>query len=89
MENAYKQVDQTTRLDNAYQNAIKLFENRLINNIDKIVLLNPFNIMKKGYGIVYHGDTIISTVDKLNVNDRVTIKLVDGSVDATINKINK
>lgn len=89
LENAYKQVDQTTRLDNAYQNAIKLFENRLINNIDKIVLLNPFNIMKKGYGIVYHGDTIISTVDKLNVNDRVTIKLVDGSVDATINKINK
>ena len=28
---------------------------------DKMVLLNPFNIMKKGYSIVYKEDNIVSS----------------------------
>lgn len=88
LNNAYKQVDLNDRIINGYENNIKVFENKLLNNIDKIVLLNPFNIMKKGYGIIYHNDTIISSVSKVNEEDYITVKLTDGTIDAVVKKIN-
>ncbi len=51
---------------------------------DKIVLLNPFNVMKKGYSIIYKNDEIISSATNLSANDEIVIKMVDGSVKAKV-----
>ena len=43
--------------------------------------------MKKGYGIVYSKDNIISSVKNLQNNDEVEVRLSDGSFSATIQNI--
>lgn len=57
--------------------------------IEKITLLNPLNIINKGYTIVYKGDNIIYNVKELDVNDDVKIKFNDGSAIATVKNITK
>lgn len=57
--------------------------------VEKCTLLNPLNIIQKGYSIVYKDNEVISSVDKLNNNDEVSIKFSDGNVIATVNNINK
>lgn len=42
--------------------------------------------MKKGYSIVYKDENIISSIDELNVDDDVKIKLYNGYTLAHINK---
>ena len=51
-------------------------------------LLNPENILKKGYTITTdkNGNTVKS-VNQLNINDDITTMFKDGKVSSTINKI--
>ena len=72
------------RLNNAYDKKLMIFDKELTNKIDKIVLLNPFNIMKKGYGIIYKNDNIISSIENVNLNDELTIKLKDGTISTVV-----
>lgn len=84
---------------NSYNELINKYENNIlninINNIeknnalltnftDKMVILNPFNIMKKGYSIVYKDDNIISSSKVLKLDDEIMIKMSDGNVFAKV-----
>ena len=90
MINRYeKAITLTDRIHNSYENIIKIYENKLSNKLDKIILLNPFNIMKKGYGIVYNKNVITSSIKQINLNDEVEIRMSDGSFNAIVKNINK
>lgn len=65
-------------------NEIDKKETMLFNMTDKMVLLNPFNIMKKGYSIVYKEDNIVSSSKDLKSEDEIMIKMSDGDVFAKI-----
>ena len=65
-------------------NEISKLETMLFNMTDKMVLLNPFNIMKKGYSIVYKDDKIVSSKKVLKSDDEIMIKMSDGDVYAKI-----
>lgn len=65
-------------------NEIDKKETMLFNMTDKMVLLNPFNIMKKGYSIVYKEDNIVSSSKDLKSEDEIMIKMSDGDVLAKI-----
>ncbi len=65
-------------------NEIDKKETMLFNMTDKMVLLNPFNIMKKGYSIVYKDDNIVSSSKDLKSEDEIMIKMSDGDVLAKI-----
>lgn len=63
---------------------------KIINNIiDKLILLNPLNVMKKGYTLTYQDDLIITSVDKVDINKDMIVKWSDGEVISTIKKISK
>lgn len=79
-----KVISVDMRIHNSYESIIKINENKFVNKLDKIVLLNPFNIMKKGYSIVYKNDKIISSVLDLKQDDEINIKMADGSVIAKV-----
>ena len=57
--------------------------NKLLNNnentvdhlIDKMVILNPLNLMKKGYSISYQNNKVISSVKDLNLKHELKIKM--------------
>lgn len=57
--------------------------------IEKMTLLNPLNIIKKGYTIVYLDDKIVYDVNELKLNDELRIKFNSGNVYATVNNIEK
>ena len=81
--------DKVVLLKRSTKIIIKGKEDDLNKSIDKLVLVNPLNLMKKGYSLVYKGDELLTTTDNINVNDEVTIKMSDGEVNALVKKINK
>jgi exodeoxyribonuclease VII large subunit len=72
------------KLDTAMENMLEKQKMRFISGTEKIELLSPLNVLKKGYSVVYKNDGVIRSVDEVNVGDKVSIRLSDGSVDATI-----
>ena len=52
--------------------------------IDKLILLNPLNVMKKGCSIIYKDNNAISSVHDINENDVINIKLQDGNINAKV-----
>lgn len=53
---------------------------------DKLVLLNPFQLMKKGYSIVYKQHMMITSEKELANQDDIIIQFHDGKVKATVQK---
>lgn len=86
INNLSNELNITGKLDSAIEKYVISNENNLNNMLDKIVLLNPFNIMNKGYSIVYSNNNIISSVDDVEVNEEIDIKLKDGTIGAVITK---
>ncbi len=55
--------------------------------LNKITLLNPLNILEKGYSVVSKDKEIIKSTKKLKANDEVIIKLYEGKLKALIKEI--
>lgn len=71
-------------------NPSKIFEpfnNKMQIIVDKLSLLNPLNVLKRGYSVTYVNEKVIKSVKDVSENMTVNIKLKDGNIDATINKI--
>ena len=50
--------------------------------------LSPLSVLSRGYGAVYDSNgKIIKTVSQINNEDRISIKMTDGIVNATVNDI--
>lgn len=71
-------------LNKAYLKNITIYENEFVKRIDKLVLVNPLNIMKKGYTLIYKNDSLITSSNELNSNDEVDINFHDGKRQAII-----
>lgn len=56
--------------------------------IDKLILLNPLNVMKKGYTLSYQDENIITSVNKVNINKPLVVKWTDGEIVTEIKNIN-
>lgn len=83
---------QTDRFKEHYllNNPSILYQNHRINLnhiIERLELLNPMSILKRGYTITYKNDTLIKSVKQLNKKDKLTIKLIDGNIDVVIDNI--
>lgn len=70
-------------------NIIEKYEVEFNNLVEKSTLLNPLNIIKKGYSIVYKDNDIVYNVSSLNKDDEIKIRFSDGQATATVNKIEK
>lgn len=61
----------------------------LDNLISKAIILNPLNLMSKGYAVAYQDGKVIDTVDKLEIDLPLDIRLKDGKVTTRIENIQK
>lgn len=58
--------------------------------IEKLYLVNPMNILKKGYSITKDNkNNIIKSINDVNINDLIEITLVDGVVNASVINVGK
>ena len=59
----------------------------LKNIIDKLELLNPLNILSRGYSITYMNDKALKSVKEVKKDDVLKIKLYDGMLESRVSKI--
>lgn len=87
IENEYKEVNSlTNKMDLIINQRINDYSKIFSHLIEKCTILNPLNIIKKGYTIVYKDNEIVYNVKDLEPNDQINIKFSDGVAMATINK---
>lgn len=81
---------------NLYQNNLKNIiekylekQTHLMNlTINTLKLVNPLNILEKGYSLVKKDDKIIKSSKELHQNDIISIKMKEGSIIASVKEVN-
>lgn len=60
-------------------------EQMLLHNLyHKFDLLNPFSIMKRGYGIIKDDNQVIRSIEDIKIGSNLNIQIQDGSIMATV-----
>ena len=77
------------RLEQAQGQLLKDKKQQFQRAIQQLDLLSPLKIMNRGYGILQQEETIIKSVDQLEVNQELTIQLVDGTVRSKVTSVEK
>lgn len=62
-------------------------ETKLLNIMDKLMLLNPLEIIKRGYALPFKNQEIIKTIEQINITDHISIKIADGNIDCEVKEI--
>ena len=55
----------------------------------KLELLNPKNVLDKGYSIIYKDGKIVKNTKDININDDLNVIISDGNIDVTVKGVNK
>lgn len=55
--------------------------------VNKLELLNPLSVLKKGYSVVKQDNKIIKSVKDVKVNDELNIKLLDGELKTNVKEV--
>ena len=60
----------------------------LLNNlIEKLELVNPLGVLKRGYSLTKQDEKVITSIKNINKNKPLIIKLQDGIVETNIKNI--
>lgn len=76
-------------LNNNYSTYLTDLEHSFKNNINKLIILNPLNLMDKGYSVVFNENNVISSVKMVDIDDEVDIRMKDGKLKARITNISE
>jgi exodeoxyribonuclease VII large subunit len=81
-----KQLKQLTNRQNVYiTQVMERKKSYLVNNMDKLFLLNPLEIMKRGFAIPYSSSgEIIKSASEVKKQDQVTVNLSDGRINCRV-----
>ena len=75
------------RLENAYRGILDKSEMTLADKISRLEALNPLEVLKRGYSVVYNSDDkIIGKASELTSGDNIKIGFAEGYAYATISK---
>ena len=55
----------------------------------KLELLNPKNVLDKGYSIIYKDGKIVKNTKDISVSDELNVIISDGNIDVTVKGVNK
>ena len=77
-----------SRLNKIAIQLVKEKKNQLLHDMEKLELINPLGVIRRGYGIVHdQKGTIVSDISNIKVDDMVSVKLNGGQFDAQIKAI--
>ena len=64
-------------------NALRLELTRLSASLNA---MSPLAVLSRGYGAVFNEDNkVVKSIDGLNIDDQICVKMADGSIKATVN----
>lgn len=87
--------DKRTKINNFKNNyilkkPINLYDKKrtnFINLIEKLELINPLGVLKRGYSVAYVNGKVLGSIKNIKEKDNVKIRLYDGIIDAKVEKI--
>ncbi|UOR12349.1 exodeoxyribonuclease VII large subunit [Halobacillus amylolyticus] len=81
-------IKQTKQLAGNFDMQLRIKKDQFHTVLDKLTLLNPLDIMKRGYAIPYRqGGSVLKSVNQTETGDRLTVKVQDGQFHCTVNEI--
>ena len=60
------------------------YKYRIDSLTEKLTILNPNNILNRGYALVVKNDKIISSINDVNIKENIEIKMKDGYIDSFV-----
>ena len=64
---------------------MKLYNKNRLDTIHvKLDLLNPDNILDKGYSIIYKDNKIVKNINSISKDDNINIVVKNGNIDAIV-----
>ena len=87
-----RKISEENKLKNYFLQLQNLSERQIIIERNKLELLehranllDPINILKRGYSMTLHNGKVVRDATSLNNGDDITVMFADGSVSATVN----
>jgi exodeoxyribonuclease VII large subunit len=64
----------------------RLNNNRILvdNLLKQLESLNPYNVLNRGYSMVFKDKDIVASINTVDINDEISIKLKDGQIDSVV-----
>jgi len=62
--------------------------NKMENMIDKLNLVNPLNVLKRGFNLTYKNNKIVKNIDKIKEKDILNLKFASGQATVEVKEIN-
>lgn len=84
----WEKIKSSYILKNPY-NLLEKKKNQFDLMVNTLKLLNPLNILEKGYSVVKVNKKVIKSSQDLKINDKINIKLYEGEVFAKVEEIKK
>ena len=77
------------KISKAYQVKLDSIDNTLEHNISKLILLNPLNIMSKGYSVTMQNNKVIANIDQVDKESPLYTKVYGGEIVSVIKDVRK
>lgn len=88
LENKKQSLDiLVDRINNYYSNRLEKLNTKMVTIIDKLNLLNPLNVLKRGYSLTYSNDLVVKSIKDLKIKNELRTKFKDGYVISEITDI--
>ena len=75
-----------SRLDRAAERQIGTATQQIMAASQRLEALSPRKVLERGYSIVEHQGVIVRRSDELQLQDRITVTLYKGKLEAEISK---
>ena len=86
-ENKKQKLDlMNEKLNNIINIRLENNKIKIDNMIDKLNLVNPLNVLKRGYALPYKDNKIVD-IKNINKNDSLTIKLHNGKIEVNVKEV--
>lgn len=59
----------------------------LKNKMDILESTSPLKILKRGFSVAYKKEKIINSINNINIEDNITIRLLDGTIKAKVTEL--
>ncbi len=57
--------------------------------IEKLELVNPLGVLKRGYSLTYFNNKVIKDINKVKINDMISVRMENGTIDCKVIEKNK
>ena len=72
------------KLNNNILNIKNHYDNKYINLINKLEVLNPLLTIKRGYAITKKNNKVITSIKDIKKDDKLTLELSDGIINTKV-----